>query len=89
MCLYIYGASFQYFLVDEGVVVYKIVNDSPAHKAGLKKGDVIIKLGNNKVENLADFRYELYKYDPLDKVTVTYIRDNKEQITELLLGKSE
>ena len=55
----------------------------------LKKGDIITKLGDKKTESLAEFRYELYKLSPNDKVKVTYIRDGKEQTTTITLGKSE
>ena len=60
--------------IDSGVAVYNVVEDSPAYNAGLKKGDIIVKLGNKDIDNLADFRYALYKYAPDDKVIVTYIR---------------
>ena len=71
------------------VAVYNVVEDSPAFDAGLKKGDIIIKLGNNAIDNLADFRYELYKYSPLSKVSVTYIRNGEEFVAEIILGKSK
>ena len=75
--------------VDGGVAVYNVVDDSPADDAGLEKGDIIVKLGGKDIDNLADFRYELYKYSPNEKVSVTYVRDGNEKITELVLGKNE
>ncbi len=75
--------------VEEGIVVYEVESGSPADKAGLAKGDVIIKLAGKEVGTLAEFRYELYKHNPNEEVEVTYIRDNKEQTTKLTLGKSE
>ena len=75
--------------VKSGVAVYSVESNSPASKAGLKKGDIITKLGDKKTESLAEFRYELYKLSPNDKVKVTYIRDGKEQTTTITLGKSE
>ena len=75
--------------ITSGVAIYTVEENSPASKAGLKKGDIITKLGDKETKNLAEFRYELYKLSPNDKVKVTYIRDNKEQTTTITLGKSE
>lgn len=75
--------------VDSGVAVVKVESNSPADKAGLKKGDIITKLAGKETKSLAEFRYELYKHSPNDSVEVTYIRDGKEQKTTLTLGKSE
>ena len=74
--------------VTEGVVVIEASKDSPADKAGLKKGDIIIKLADEDRSSLAEFRYELYKHKVGEKVSVTYIRDNKEKETEVTLEKN-
>lgn len=75
--------------VDEGVAVLEVVDGSPASKGGLKKGDVIVKLGKADVGSIADFRYELYKYEVGDKVEVTYYRSGKEKTTTITLGSAE
>ena len=74
--------------VTEGVVVIEASKNSPADKAGLKKGDIIIKLADEDISSLAEFRYELYKHKVGEKVSVTYIRDNKEKETEVTLEKN-
>ena len=75
--------------VDGGVAVYNVVEDSPADEAGFKRGDIIVKLGNKDIDNLADFRYQLYKYSPGDEVEVVYVRNNKQEKTTIKLGKGE
>lgn len=75
--------------INGGVAIYSVVEGSPADKAGLKKGDIIVKLEEKDVDNLADFRYELYKHSPNSEISVTYIRDGKEEKTKIVLGKSE
>lgn len=75
--------------VDNGVAVVKVESNSPADKAGLRKGDIITKLAGKETKTLAEFRYELYKHSPNDSIEVTYIRDGKEQKATLTLGKSE
>lgn len=75
--------------VDEGIAILEVVSGSPADKAGLKKGDIIVKLGDADVGSLAEFRYELYRHDIGEKVSVTYYRNGKKDSTMITLGKSE
>ncbi|MBR3162180.1 MAG: serine protease [Bacilli bacterium] len=74
--------------VKAGVAIYTVEDNSPASKAGLKKGDIITKIGDHKVESLAEFRYQLYKSSPNDKIKITYYRDGKEQTTTVTLGEN-
>ena len=75
--------------VDAGVAILEVVAGSPADKAKLKKGDIIVKLDDTKVTGLADFRYELYKHKVGEKVKVTYYRDGKQQTIDITLGKNQ
>ena len=74
--------------VDEGVAVVSVENGSPAAKAGMKKGDIITKVNDEEVASIAEFRYELYKYEVGNKIKVTFYRDSKVQTTEITLGKN-
>ena len=74
--------------VTEGVVIYGVEKSSPADKAGLKKGDIIISLGGEHIESLAEFRYELYKHSVGETVEVKYLRDGKESKTDVTLGEN-
>ena len=71
--------------ITEGVVVVDISKDSGASRSDLKKGDVITKINNEKITNVAYLRYELYKYNAGDTITITYLRDNKEHSTKVKL----
>ena len=75
--------------VEEGIAVVSVESGSPADKGGLKKGDIIVSLGEEKTGSLAEFRYELYKHEVGEKVQVTYYRDGKIQKTTITLGKNE
>lgn len=75
--------------VDEGIAVISVESGSPADKAGLKKGDIIVELGGEVTGTLAEFRYELYRHDVGEKVAVTFYRDGKMQTVNVTLGKSE
>lgn len=74
--------------VTEGVVIVDLEKDSAAQKSDLEKGDVIIKLNDAKVKDIAYLRYELYQYQAGDTIEITYIRNGKEHKTKVTLGKS-
>ena len=63
--------------VEKGVVVINVSKDSPAEKIELKKGDIILKIGNVDISNKAELRYELYKHKVGDKINISVFRDNK------------
>ena len=75
--------------VEEGIAIISVEKGSPAEKAGLKKGDIIVKLGDAETGSLAEFRYELYKYEVGEKVEVEFYRNNKIQKTIITLGKNQ
>ena len=74
--------------VDEGVAVVSVENGSPAEKAGLKKGDIIVKIGDADTRSIAEFRYELYKYNVGDKANITFYRNGKMQTVSITLSKN-
>lgn len=74
--------------ITEGIVVVDVEKDSPADKAGFEKGDVITKIGDYKVSNIAEFRYRLYTYDIDAKVDVIVNRNGKEKTISVTLGSN-
>lgn len=75
--------------VDRGVAVTEVSKGSPAEKAGLKKGDIIVKLGDEDISSLAEFRYVLYKHKVGEELEVKYIRDGKENIVKVKLTENK
>lgn len=71
--------------VREGVVVVVVEDGSPAYEAGLAKGDVIVKVGEHKVSDVAQFRYRLYSYSPEETIEIIAIRDGKERTFKVRL----
>ena len=63
--------------VEEGAVVVEVSKDSPAEKAKLQKGDVILSIDGVKIKNVAHLRSELYKHQIGDTIKVEYLRNNK------------
>ncbi len=72
---------------DGGVEIQTITKESAAEKAGLKKGDVIKKIDDKKIESPDDLSETIQDHKPGDKVTITFLRDKKEQKITTELGK--
>ena len=74
--------------VTEGIWVREISSGSPADKAGLKANDIIVKINNTKVNSIAKFRYELYKYKIGDTISISYYRSGTLNTANVTLGKN-
>lgn len=72
----------------EGVLIAEIAQDSPAEKAGLKQGDIIIEYNKKKIKNANSFRNAIALMSPGEKVDLKILRDGKYQNIELSLGTS-
>lgn len=70
----------------KGVYVANVVDDGSAKKAGIKSGDVILKIGSKEISSVAALQEEVGKRRPGDKVTVT-IRNSKgsTEVKEIIL----
>ena len=69
-----------------GAKLNEVVAGSPAEKAGLKKGDVIVSLGDKPVKTYADIANLNKGRKVGDKVKVTILREGKPQEVEVTLG---
>lgn len=65
--------------IDSGVFVYRVIENSPAAKAGIVEGDVIRKIDNEEIASVDALRATLYKYKIGDSAEVTIIRNGKEE----------
>lgn len=74
---------------EKGAKINSIEKESAAEKAGLKKDDIITKIGDNKIEGSDDLYETIGKYKPEEKVSITYLRDGKEATVNATLGKSK
>lgn len=66
-----------------GVYINEVSKSGAAEKAGLQKGDVIIAIDGEKVNDAPSVQAKVNNYHPGDKVSITYIRDGKEKVTEV------
>jgi membrane-associated protease RseP (regulator of RpoE activity) len=69
----------------KGLRLSGVREGSPAQRAGLRSGDVIIRFGDQKVESIYDYMDALNRYKPGDTVTVVVLRDGKEMELKLTL----
>jgi serine protease Do len=71
----------------KGARIDAVSEGSAAAKAGLKKGDIITKIDDKKVTEADDVSRIIRSHKPGDKVSITYLRDGKEQKQTVELGK--
>ncbi|MBS1568108.1 MAG: Do family serine endopeptidase [Bacteroidetes bacterium] len=69
----------------KGVYVKDVTDDGAAKSAGLKSGDVIVKIGAMNVDNVPELQEQVGKFSPGDKVTVTLMRDGKDLVKDITL----
>ncbi len=70
-----------------GIRVDGVTDNRPAMKAGVKAGDIITKLGENKINGMQSYMETLGKLSPGQKTEITVIRDGKEVILPIELNK--
>lgn len=71
----------------DGAFIAKVVEDSPADKAGFKVGDVITKVVDKKISSAPELPTALSTFRTGQKVNFTVIRDKKEMIIQVPLGE--
>ena len=72
-----------------GAKVEEVVKGSAAEKAGLKKGDIIKKIDNEKVDGPDELTKIIRSKNPKDEVKVFYKRDGKEASVKAVLGEKK
>jgi len=70
----------------EGAIVADAQADSPAEKAGIKAGDIIIKVNGNAVKGPKELSQTIASFEPQERITVTVVRDGAEQEISVTLG---
>lgn len=70
----------------EGALVSEVVKESPADKAGLQSGDVILKINNLSVENAGSLRNNISMLKPGEKILLTVMRNKKEMVLHVSVG---
>src|SRR5215472_7157637 len=74
---------------ERGVVLGRVVPDSPAAKAGLKENDVVTEINGQRVEGAAQFRRMIHEIPAGRTVQLTLWREGRAQSVSVTLGKAE
>lgn len=72
---------------NNGISIVEIVEGGAASKSALQVGDVITKINDDKIINVAYLKYILYQYKVGDVVEISFIRNGKEMTTKITLQK--
>ncbi len=72
-----------------GAVVDGVVDDSPAEKAGLKKGDVIVNFGDKTIADADELMKAVRESTPGSKVKLTTLRDGKKSSVDVELAEGK
>jgi serine protease Do len=73
----------------EGAMILGVEEDSPADKAKLMRGDLVIKIDDKSIESGNDLKNTVGSLLPDKKITITFERDNKIKTTTLTLSKMD
>jgi S1-C subfamily serine protease len=71
----------------EGAVVDSVQSDSPAERAGLRKGDVILELANKVIKNQLDFAITMMNQQCGEVINVKILRNGKIATFQVVVGK--
>ena len=63
---------------EEGVYIAEVLVNTPAQKAGIQAGDVIVKVGEEKITTMSDLNKSLYKFSLGEKASILINRGGKE-----------
>lgn len=84
-----FGSVPEYGFEGPGVLLGGTTPGSPAERAGLLGGDLLVGLGDVEIESIYDLVYALQRYKPGDVVEARYIRDGQEErVRVTLLSRS-
>jgi len=73
----------------QGFYISKVFKNSNALKSGLNKGDIIVKLDNQKITTESELNGYVNTKRPNDRILVTFIRNNKTFSVPVVLAKND
>jgi serine protease Do len=70
-----------------GVYIMRVEEETPADKAGLAEGDIILKIDDKKIKDINILRKMVAARSPNEKVKITVWRNGKEETLTVKLGR--
>jgi serine protease Do len=75
----------EFYQNKSGALVMDVEEASPAAKAGLKRGDLIVAIDSKNISDSSDLRNKIGMLPPNTNISIKFIRDKKELITNATL----
>lgn len=77
------GVVPDYLFNGEGMRIDGVSEDKPAQKAGLQKGDIVVKMGDFEVKDMMSYMKSLAKFEKGQTATVTVKREGEAKEVEV------
>ncbi len=74
---------------DAGIMVDRVIDGSPAARAGLQVGDVITSIDGELVKNSYELTGQIRRHEPEDQVSLEIFRDGQRQLIDVTLAERE
>ena len=74
--------------VNTGALITSVTSGSPAHRAGLRAGDVIVRIDSQVINTAQDLSVAVGSHRVGDQVEITYYRGNVQQVATATLEES-
>lgn len=79
----------KYFEAKEGVLISDVEKGSPAEKAGIEAGDVVISVDGQSTEDIGDVQKLVRKHEPGETAKFEVLRKGKKKTFSVELGETE
>lgn len=71
--------------IEKGVYIFQLLLDGPGGKAGLQRGDIILKIDDEETNSVSDLRAKIAEHKVGDTIKVTYDRNGAARTTDVVL----
>ncbi len=71
-----------------GAYVTDVNSGSPAANAGFQRGDIIVSIGDQSIDEQNSYINVLFEYQPGDQVSIKALRDGQEMTFDMTLGEA-
>lgn len=75
--------------VKSGVLVAEVQDRSTARELGLQTDDVIVAINGTEIHSFAQLQEQMNKFRPGDRISLTYVRDNKKETKSATLRNNQ
>lgn len=72
----------------KGMLLAGVRSEGPADRAGMRRGDLLVKLGPHTVNNVRDLMYALRSLEPNQTVQAVIVRDGNQQTLDVTMGRA-